>query len=273
MSKYNKISINKEEYYTIQKIKNRVVTVPSCELKKKQKYFMNAIKWIYPIKQSTVETAKIHLGKKWILKMDIKDFFSSVPFDDIQNVIINVLKYCNKEDEFINHIILTTINNKLPVGAPTSPYLANACFVGIDKTIKNICYLYEVNYSRYVDDLIFSSNYIEDLNLIEKRIKDVLNYHGYKINPKKTKYISDNKQQNVLGLVINDNKIRLSKAFKRKIRAMIHSKYNKKDLKYLAWNINSEYSLNGYLNYIKNVDKEFYLKLKCYQAGLSKKYS
>ena len=44
MSKYNKISINKEEYYTIQKIKNRVVTVPSDELKKKQKYFMNAIK-------------------------------------------------------------------------------------------------------------------------------------------------------------------------------------------------------------------------------------
>ena len=234
---------------------------------------MNAIKWIYPIKQSTVETAKIHLGKKWILKMDIKDFFSSVPFDDIQNVIINVLNHYNKEDEFINHIILTTINNKLPVGVPTSPYLANACFVGIDKEIKNISYLYNVNYSRYVDDLIFSSNYIEDLNLIENRIKDVLNYHGYKINPKKTKYISDNKQQNVLGLVINNNKIRLSKAFKRKIRAMIHSKYNKKDLKYLAWNTNSEYSLNGYLNYIKNIDKEFYSKLKCYQVQLSKKYS
>ena len=280
MKKCNQIFINNKDYYTIVRINNRTISVPSPSLKHKQRYFLNAIKWVYPYKISTLDCAKIHCGKKWILKMDIKEFFSSIPFDDIQNVIMNVLKYINKQDEFINHIILTTIDNKLPTGAPTSPYLAEMCFNEVDKTIRNTCYLHNIDYTRYVDDLTFSSDCKESLKFIEKRVAEILSYSGYKINPKKTKYISSAKQQNILGLVVNDNKIRLSNDFKRKIRAMLHQYYFRfkmsgnttiKDLKYLAWDEKRTFSLFGYLNYIKSVDYEYYLKLEKYREKLSKK--
>jgi len=277
MSKnFNKIYINKEDYYTVLKIKNRVICSPSDSLKKKQRFFLNAIKWEYPYKLNILESAKIHTSKKYILKMDIKDFFASVPFKDIEEVIQTVLNRINKQDEIINHIILTTINNKLPTGAPTSPYLAEACFKYVDKMIRDVSYLYNVDYTRYVDDLTFSSDYKESLKLIEKRVISILDDYGYKINKRKTKYISSNKQQNILGLVVNDNKIRLSNDFKRKIRAMLHQyciyKSGSNDLKYLVWNKIKEQSLWGYFSYIKQVDKRYYYKLLDYKDKLFKKY-
>lgn len=66
----NKIFITKELYYTVKFIKKRIIYVPNDELKKEQRFFLNAIKWLYPYKINTLECAKIHSGKKWILKMD-----------------------------------------------------------------------------------------------------------------------------------------------------------------------------------------------------------
>ena len=276
----NKIYINKKDYYTVLKIKNRVICSPSDSLKKKQRFFLNAIKWVYPYKLNILELAKIHTGKKYILKMDIKEFFNSVPFKDIEEVIQNVLNRINKKNEIINYIILTTINNKLPTGAPTSPYIAEACFKYADKMIKDVSCLYNVDYTRYVDDLTFSSDNKERLNIIEKRVISILDDYGYKINPKKTKYIASNKQQNILGLIVNNNKTRLSNDFKRKTRAMLHQyciyklgiSTGTNDLKYLVWNKTKERSLWGYFSYIKQVDKKYYLKLLDYKNKLFEKY-
>lgn len=274
----NKIYINNELFYTVKRIKNRIIYVPCKKLKEKQQFFLNAIKWLYPYKTDTLTCAKIHAGKKWILKMDIKDFYNSVPYNQIQKILTPIYKKVGQADnDGLLYIFLITLNGKLPTGAPTSSHIANACFKPIDNKILNICSLYSVDYTRYVDDLTFSSYSKETLNIIEQKVESVLNFNGYKINKRKTKYISRNKQQNILGLVVNDYKVRLSKDFKRKIRAMLHSyvigKCNiaLKAPKYLA--AIDEKQLKGFISYIKHVDKAYYKKLKEYSYKLQQKYT
>ena len=274
----NKFYISQELYYTIKRIKNRIIYIPCDELKAKQRFFLNAIKWLYPYKADTLNSAKIHSGKKWILKMDIKSFYDSVPSYEIQRVVLKVCRRINQYNNSLSYLSLVTINGKLPTGAPTSPHIANACFKRIDKEIISVSSAFGVDYTRYVDDLTFSSYCKETLEIIEKRVTALLAFHGYKINPKKTKYISDNKQQNVLGLVVNNYRVRLPKDFKRKIRAMLHSyaiyicNTNIKDTKHLAWDTKRIRQLEGYISYIKHVDSPFYVQLKRYAQKLEQKY-
>ena len=271
----NKVYLTQELYYTIFRIGKRVILAPCDELKKVQRYFKTALNWTYPLKMNTFKSAKIHCGKKWVLKMDIKDFYGSVPYPFVEQVIKNVCKRIKNAD--INYyLMITTVEGKLPTGAPTSAHIANACFSPVDKRIKAYCNAFCVDYSQYMDDLTFSCDDKYLLNIIEKFVQKTLAYFGYKLNDKKTKYISDNKQQNVLGVVVNNKDVRLPKGLRRELRAMLHnysvfksSGAKEIDLKYRTWDEKSIAKLNGYLAYTKQVDEKSYNKLMKYAKILN----
>ena len=270
----NKAYITPEFYYTICRVGKRIVFAPCDELKKVQRYFKQALEWTYPLKISTFYCAKIHCGKKWILKMDIKDFYASVQYEFTRQVVKNICKKIKLAD--INYYLnVTTLNDKLPVGAPTSAHIANACFSPVDKRIRTYCRTHDVNYSRYMDDLIFSSDDKFSLNMAEKFVKNVLEVFSYKLNEKKTKYISDNKQQNVLGLVVNGKQARLPKKLRKRLRAMLHGYMVYKtsgatpvDFKYRTWSETEIARLKGYLAYTKQADNETFDKLEQYLKQL-----
>ena len=270
----NKIYLTQELYYTIFRIGQRVILAPCDELKKAQRYFKTALNWVYPLKMDTKKSAKIHCGKKYVLKLDIKDFYGSVPYAYIEQVVKNACKKIKNAD--VNYyLMITTLNGKLPTGAPTSSHIANASFSPVDKRIRAYCNAFCVDYSRYMDDMIFSSDDKYFLNMVEKFVQKTLANFGYNLNDKKTTYISDNKQQNVLGLVVNNAEVRLPKEFRRKLRAMIHSYAVCKssgskeiDLKFRAWDENSIAKLKGYLAYTKQADKKSYNKLMKYAISL-----
>lgn len=273
----NKIFISLGFYYTVFRRKNRIILAPCEKLKKAQRYFLNAIKREYNLKIDTCTVAQIHTAKKWILKMDIKDFYGSVPYRDIESFISNVcakIKYAN-----INYYLnLVTVDKKLPTGAPTSAHIANACFRKIEAEIRKICNIYGVDFSRYMDDLTFSSNNKKLLQNIEKRVNNILFFYGYKVNYKKTKYISENKQQKVLGLVVNNKEVCITNKEKRKIRATLHNyaismAYStKKELKHHIWSEKEVSELIGKVAYIKYVDYRFYISLRTYNQKLLEKY-
>ena len=273
----NKIFISLGFYYTVFRKKNRIILAPCEKLKKAQRYFLNAIKREYNLKIDTCTVAQIHTAKKWILKMDIKDFYGSIPYRDIESFISNVcakIKYAN-----INYYLnLVTVDKKLPTGAPTSAHIANACFRKIEVEIRKICNIYGVDFSRYMDDLTFSSNNKKLLQNIEKRVNNILFFYGYKVNYKKTKYISENKQQKVLGLVVNNKEVCITNKEKRKIRATLHNyaismAYStKKELKHHIWSEKEVSELIGKVAYIKYVDYRFYISLRTYNQKLLEKY-
>ena len=267
----NKVYITEELYYTIYRKKKRVIFAPCDELKKKQQYIKRAINWVYPLEMDILKSTQIHSSKyksnKWVLKLDIKDFYGSVPYEHIEQVMNNVAMRIKNVDAN-NYLRMTTVNGKLPTGAPTSAHIANACFQPLDNFIRTYCNNFDINYSRYMDDMTFSADEKFYLNMVEEYVTRLLKGNGYCLNKKKTKYISDNKQQNVLGLVVNGDRVRLPKEFKRKIRAMLHSYTLSKsqtstiDIKHRIWGEEKIVQLKGYLAYIKNVDTEFYNKLQ-----------
>ena len=271
----NKIYLTQELYYEIFRIGKRVILSPCDKLKKAQRYFKTALNWTYPLKMDICKSSQKHCGKKWVLKLDIKDFYGSVPYEHIEHVVKNACKRIKNSD--VNYyLMITTLNSKLPTGAPTSAHIANACFSPVDKRIRAYCNAFCVDYSRYMDDMIFSSDDKYLLNMVEKFVQKTLANFGYKLNNKKTKYISDNKQQNVLGLVVNNGMVRLPKDIRRNLRAMIHSYSVWKssgskeiDLKYRTWNEKSIAQLKGYLAYTKQVDKKSYDKLMKYAKNLN----
>ena len=63
--------------------------------------------------------------------------------------------------------MITTVEGKLPTGAPTSAHIANACFSPIDKRIRDYSRMLGVDYSRYMDDLTFSCDdkYLLNMNI------------------------------------------------------------------------------------------------------------
>ena len=273
----NKVFISPRFYYTVFRINNRIILAPCEELKKAQRYFLNAVKWEYRLKIDTYKTVQIHTAKKWILKMDIKDFYNSVPYSDIEKFIRKVCtKIKNADTNY--YLNLVTVDKKLPTGAPTSAHIANACFKKAEDEIRRFCNIYGVDFSRFMDDLTFSSNNKKLLQIIEKRVKNVLFFYGYKVNSKKTKYISQNKQQKVLGLIVNNKAVCISNEEKRKIRAALHNYViamaysTQKDLKHHIWTEEEISKLSGKIAYIKHVDYLFYIRLRAYNKKLLEKY-
>lgn len=270
----NKIYLAAELYYTVCRVGKRIILAPCENLKQAQRFFKTAINWVYPLEMNTFNAAKIHCGKKYVLKMDIKDFYGSVPYPFIEQVVKNVCKRIKNAD--INYyLMITTVDDKLPTGAPTSAHIANACFSPVDKRIKDYANMLGVNYSRYMDDLTFSCDDKYLLNLVEKFVARTLGNFGYKLNERKTKYISDNKQQNVLGVIVNNKDVRLPKKLRRKLRAALHnysifksSGAKQIDLKYRTWSEKSIAQLKGYLAYAKQLDEKSYNKLINYAKKL-----
>ncbi len=269
--------ITQDIYYTIFRIGKRIILAPCKKLKKAQRYFKRAINWAYPLVMDIKKSAQVHCGKKWVLKMDIKDFYNSVPVEYTRLVLRNVCQRIKFADENY-YFMLTTLDGKLPTGAPTSAHIANAAFSPVDKRIREYCKIYFVDYSRYMDDLTFSSDDKYLLNLVEKSVRETLGNFGYKLNESKTRYISDNRRQNVLGLVVNNKTTRIPKEMRKRLRAMIHSYsiYQREgakviDLKYRIWGEYELGSLKGYLAYTKHVDKRTYEKLMQYAKKLKVK--
>lgn len=276
------LKINGKYKYEVFNIKNRTIYSPNKELRKYQRLILLYLKILYPLKISIKETADIHTNQKHLLKMDIEHFYDTVPISKIEKVLKVFTEGSKKPLSPIGKIIayfirsygkynfkeiksVTTVDNKLPTGALTSPYIANACMKEIDEEIIDYCKARNIKYSRYMDDLFFSSNKKDDLISAEKFVKNLLSKSDMKVNPEKTKYISDNKKQIIMGILVNKEKSCLPKETKRKIRSILH--------KYMTQQINDESYVLGYLSYVFDTDKEYFKTLNTYYSNYKNKYN
>lgn len=267
-------------YYDVFHNGKRTIHVPSPELKRVQRLILRKYFKEFWQQMSVKEVASAHCGKKWLMKLDIKDFFNSITEEQIKEVIHHYVTLyespvqIRRTDEAdVEQIFsMCTIEKKLPTGAPTSPYIANLLLREFDFEIEEFCRSYNVQYSRYMDDLFFSTDkpqYI--LSLVELEVLRQLKELGFKINVDKIKYISSNKRQQVLGLGINNKKPVLTKEGKRKYRAYFYNV-----LSPLIFNKQKNYKeheaeILGHLAYIKSVDSDYCRKIVLYIFKLVQK--
>ncbi len=193
---------------------------------------------------SVKNNATIHLDAKYILCVDIENFFGNINRHQIKNLLVKN-KFNNDIADAISGIV--TLDDSLPQGAPTSPILSNAYLYEFDDEIRNLCSKNDAKYSRYADDLTFSSDSPEKLQDILSQIPEYLLRFNLKLNTKKTRLISRNNCQVITGIAINNGTLRPCRKFRKKIRAAFYQAYQNN-------NIDALPKLRGYINYLKSFD-------------------
>lgn len=186
--------------------------------------------------KSIVTNAKIHRNKRWVLNLDLHDFFGTVNFGRVRGTLI-------KDKSFLLHPTVATViaqiacrNNALPQGAPSSPILANMVTRPLDLRLVDIANQHGLRYSRYADDITFSTR-IRDFPLalvdnsasesghtwsLGSRLEKAITKAGFTVNPKKTRLQYLESRQEVTGLVVN-RRVNVTREYRKKVRAMVHS--------------------------------------------------
>jgi RNA-directed DNA polymerase len=172
-----------------------------------------------------ITNAKLHQGKKFKFTTDLANFFPS---------ITNALVYSTfLSNGFTNHQAsdltkLTTYKYGLPQGAPTSPALANLCFLHVDDIILRLCNENKITFSRFVDDLSFSSS--KDFKEQIRPIIDIILSSGFKISYRKTFYRSN---QTITGIDVFNNFIDVPSHIK--LKALGETKSNEQITPYSTY--------------------------------------
>ena len=114
------------------------------------------------------------------------------------------------------------IVNALPQGAPTSPALSNIVCFEMDNVLHGVAYRNQAVYTRYADDITFSSWTNTKINRLIPVIKDVVQKYGFRANEKKIRVNRKPGRMTVTGLVVND-KVSYGRGRLRILRAMLYN--------------------------------------------------
>lgn len=253
----------------------RIISSPDPDLKKIQSFIKNKIldtKFIqkriyshvysYRKSYSIIDNARKHIDSKWMVKVDINNFFNSINEYSVYNFFSSLgyssflsfaltrLVTCPTPYN-INEFNANTVGS-LPQGSPTSPQISNLIFFDIDKIFNSLAKKYNYIYTRYADDIIFST--YENITMhhaccLINIIKNTLNKYGYRINKKKTKIVFPHSKKIVNGIVIKDGRLLLSKKFKEEIKKDIFFA-QKNGLKKQKEFINFNGDLNNFIIYL-----------------------
>jgi len=194
--------------------------------------------------RNTLKNARIHEGRKYILKLDISDFFESIGLKRVYSAFyrmgytpgvssclailctskINDFKYSQLEEQPDVQNLFAELRKKdeafLIQGAPTSPALANIICYRMDRRIIGLSKGIKFNYSRYADDMTFSADRLSDLPKAGM-IKRIVESEGFHLNENKTELLHLGNRQIVTGLLV-DGHVRVPGSYKKDIRRHIH---------------------------------------------------
>lgn len=219
----------------------RTIAQPSKELKYIQRALLKFFDGVIPIHDSVFsykkgisikDNACCHVNYKYLLKMDFKDFFPSITPSILFNEFEKYKLYFNDDDKkLLSGLLFWKKNRKndflqLSIGAPTSPFISNFILYSFDKAISDICSEKNVVYSRYADDITFSSNIKNVLFEFPKIVIELLYqlYNGnIKINKDKTVFSSRAHNRHVTGITLsNDGFLSIGREKKRKLSSCFH---------------------------------------------------
>lgn len=226
---------------------------------------------------SIVTNAHVHRKQTYVFNVDIKGFFDSIHMGRIRGFLIN-------NNEFALNVKIATIlaqimchDNKLPQGSPTSPVASNLIGHLIDIRMVQLAKKAGCIYSRYADDITFStskSEFPKDIAYCLDQSHDwvpggallkIIHKSGFGLNHEKTRMQYARAQQTVTGLVVNQTTNTPAK-FRRNLRAMTHKLFldgeyyvHEKPIQHSQKKIELDHGklskLQGMYSYIYMVDK------------------
>lgn len=236
--------------------------------------------------RSVVDNAQCHIGHNYVFNIDLKDFFTSIDKDKIYSCLRSYPFRFSLNVALLIQSLVTVWNNEigkfvLPQGAPCSPLLTNIVCRQLDYKLSQLANKYDITYSRYADDITFSSNhniYGENGSFIGI-LKNIIKEEGFSLNDKKTRLLKSGTRQEVTGLTVN-SKVNVTRKYVKQLRYLIYLcehydlptayavfiKFYRNDKSYVKkGNPNIKRVILGKLNYLKMVkgcDDSTYLSLQ-----------
>lgn len=186
--------------------------------------------------RSIASNAAPHVGKRVVIKFDIKDCFPSLHFGRVRGLLI-ALGYSFPVAASLA-VLMTepprqavTAEGKrylVPVGprtcvqgAPTSPGLCNAILLRLDRRLAGLAAKHGFSFTRYADDLTFSGDDAAKVTTLLQSVAKIVAAEGFQLNTAKTHVMRKGNRQMVAGVVVNET-AGLSRTERRKLRAAIH---------------------------------------------------
>jgi len=225
------MAVKPNEYYRSFKIKKkngkfREITAPRVFLKTVQRYLLDCILTPLKLHPSAVgfrrelsvrNGAERHVGRKFAWNIDLKDFFPSITKKSVL-ILFEKIGFPKKSAFFLSG--LCCLQERLPQGAPTSPAISNLIFYGADESIFREAKKHSIIYTRYADDLSFSSDQPIQPSF-QKAVLEIVKLSGFRINSEKSRLMGPRCRREVTGLTVNQ-KVSVPRETRRNLRARFH---------------------------------------------------
>jgi len=272
-------------YYRIPKKNSgfREIREPLPSLKEIQQWILQNILYrlecspyakAYKNGSSIKENARFHKNQSVVLSLDLKDYFPSITIEKVI-AFFGSLGYTSLVTDYLAKICC--LDNCLPQGSPTSPYLSNLITSNIDSELGKLAQAHNLRYTRYADDITFSGDFHP--GIIIKKVSRIIEDNDLQINHEKIRAKERHEQQLVTGIIVNNRKLNVPKAKRKELRQhvyyiqkfgleahMIHRKITKRNfLRHLIGLANHILHINP-----KDKDVRYY---KAYLFDLLNQYS
>jgi len=207
--------ISYKSYDKKEKNKIRKITYPNSELKEIQKKIFKLLKhverpkWLISgeIGKSATDNAKMHLhlnDELHSLMLDIRNFYPSCTREYVYQFFLKKLKTSKDVASILTD--LTTYENTIPTGCPTSQLIAYYAYEDMFLEIAKESKDKEIIFSLFVDDMTFSAEKLKDIKYIKNRIDIILRKYGHRPKYKKTKEYSPKDYKPITGSIVTPSK-------------------------------------------------------------------
>jgi retron-type reverse transcriptase len=275
----------------------RIISAPMPRLKRAQYWLLANVLEKIPVTESAqgfvkqrniLTNARPHVGKKVVVNLDLENFFPSIGYARVKGIFRQlgfseeIATLCARltteapvsafELDGMRYFVKTGAA-ALPQGAPTSPALSNLLCRRLDKRLRGAAAKLDFAYTRYADDLTFSSPTADNLAIKKLlwRVRKIVEAEGLKVHPRKTAVMRKHQRQEVTGVVVNQ-KPSVCREELRKFRALLFQ-IEKDGPEGKRWREGSLFnSVEGYANFVAMVNPEKGKPLQERVKSLRRKY-
>lgn len=187
--------------------------------------------------------------------MDITKFFESIDivkmcaFFNNSDTLLKEINVSEKDLKYIYNIVL--YKNHLVIGSVSSPIISNIIMYNFDMELRGLL-SDRIMYTRYADDMIFSSQEFLDPSIVNVVTQCVQKYE-FNVNNKKTYFMSQKGRRMITGLIIDRGEISIGLQRKKEIKSMLYKK--------LKHNKGEGRKILGYLHFLKDIEPDYFNKL------------